>query len=285
MTRKATRKVATPTRHSTPFLRWAGSKRKLLPKLVPYWGTGYKRYIEPFAGSGALFFALQPDDAILSDINVELIEALQSVRDAPEEVHERLSFMEHTKDEYYRIRSQDNKSMDVRDRAIRFIYLNRYCFNGLYRTNLAGRFNVPFAASGTGDIPQLSVFVDNAKWLSAATIVNGDFDTVVRSQVQAGDFVYLDPPYAVANRRIFRQYGPQTFGLEDLDKLRILLEYIDACGASFLLSYADCKESRTLGASWQHNRVYTQRNIAGFHQHRRRAAETLITNIAVSKGK
>jgi DNA adenine methylase len=272
--------TAVPLRSAAPFLRWAGSKRKLLPKLMPYWGVGYKRYIEPFAGSGALFFALQPDDAVLSDINLELIEALESVRDAPKEIHRRLSRIKHTKDEYYRIRSQDKSSLDGRGRAIRFIYLNRYCFNGLYRTNLAGQFNVPFAASGTGEIPPLDVFLDNARRLSAARLIHGDFDTVVRAEVKAGDFIYLDPPYAVANRRIFRQYGPQTFGLEDLEKLKLLLEHIDACGANFLLSYADCKESRILGAAWHHRRVYTQRNIAGFHLHRRRAAETLITNIA-----
>src|SRR5260370_35590489 len=99
MARTSAQLAVAPLRNSAPFLRWAGSKRKLLPKLMPDWGTGYKRYIEPFAGSGALFFALQPDDAVLSDINVELIEALESVRDAPKEIHRRLSRRKHTKDE------------------------------------------------------------------------------------------------------------------------------------------------------------------------------------------
>lgn len=268
-----------PSRFTVPFLRWAGSKRKLLPKLVPFWGHDYKRYLEPFAGSSAFFFALAPEKAILSDINEELIEALTYVRDAPTEIHTRLCKLKRTKTEYYRIRAQDKELLDPKTRAVRFIYLNRYCFNGLYRTNLKGQFNVPYAASRTGAIPPLEVFIENASRLEAAKLICGDFDSVVRAEVTAGDFVYLDPPYAVENRRIFSQYGPQTFGLNDLEKLKLLLEHIDAVGASFLLSYADCKESRALGAEWRHRRVYTQRNIAGFVKHRRRAAETIITNI------
>jgi DNA adenine methylase len=271
--------VEMPAVGSAPFLRWAGSKRKLLPKLTPYWGEGFVRYLEPFAGSSALFFAIQPTQAVLSDTNAELIESLEEVRNAPSEVHRLVSSMKHTKAEYYRVRKQDRAALDSRGRAARFIYLNRYCFNGLYRTNLAGNFNVPFASSGTGGVPPLEVFLENARLLRNAELICGDFDTVVREHVRAGDFVYLDPPYAVANRRIFRQYGPHTFGLDDLDKLKLLLEYIDGCGASFLLSYADCKESRALGVSWRHHRVFTQRNIAGFQMHRRRAAETIITNI------
>jgi DNA adenine methylase len=243
--------AAVALRKATPFLRWAGSKRKLLPKLMPYWGSGYRRYIEPFAGSGALFFALRPGKALLSDINGELIEAMELVRDSPAEIHGLLSRMRHTKDEYYRIRSQDRKSLGARGRVTRFIYLNRYCFNGLYRTNLAGQFNVPFAASGTGDIPSLETFLENAKRLGAARLVQGDFDTVVRAEVKKGDFVYLDPPFAVENRRIFRQYGPQTFGIDDLARLSALLREIEARGAHFLLSYACCKEVREYFGDWK----------------------------------
>lgn len=248
---------------------------------MPYWGAGYARYIEPFAGSGALFFALQPSKAVLSDINGELIEALECVREAPSEIHALLSSMEHTKAEYYRIRSLDRNSLDKRGRATRFIYLNRYCFNGLYRTNLAGQFNVPFASSGTGGIPSLEVFLQNARRLSAATLVHGDFDSVVRKEVKKGDFVYLDPPYAVENRRIFRQYGPQTFGLDDLARLKALLQEIQVRGAHFLLSYACCKEVKEYFGGWVQRQVYTQRNIAGFSRHRRRAAETIVTNIVI----
>ncbi len=283
MVRTQTEPDASTPSGTVPVLRWAGSKRRLVPRLVPFWGNGYSRYLEPFAGSSALFFALRPKSAILSDINSGLIEALECIRDLAPRVHSRLCALEHSKEAYYKVRAQDPKDLGRVDRAVRFIYLNRYCFNGLYRTNLAGMFNVPFATSGTGGIPSLQVFMRNAALLASAKLINGDFDSVMRAEVQAGDFVYLDPPYAVANRRIFRQYGPQTFGLEDLDRLASLLEHIDQVGAQFLLSYADCKESRTLAKRWQHRRVYVQRNIAGFHKHRRRAGEALITNIAAGE--
>lgn len=266
-----------------PFLRWAGSKRRLIPRLLPYWKVGFTRYLEPFAGSSALFFAAKPDQAVLSDINGDLIEVLTSVGNQPEQVHSRLMQLEPSKTEFYRIRSQDPKSLDPLDRVARFVYLNRFCFNGLYRTNAAGYFNVPYAPTGTGGVPSLQLFLRCAGALRKATLHHGDFNDVVRAEVREGDFVYLDPPYAVANRRIFRQYGPQTFGLEDVAKLRDLLTYIDSVGASFLLSYAECTEARSLGSIWHHKRVYTQRNIAGFQRHRRRAAEILITNIELPR--
>ncbi len=265
----------------TPFLRWAGSKRKLLPKLIPYWGTGYVRYIEPFTGSGALFFALQPKDALLIDVNKHLIEALRVVRDKPSDVHAQLSAMETSKSSYYKLRSRDPGGMTKMDRAVRFIFLNRFCFNGLYRTNMAGGFNVPYAASRTGGIPPLETFVQTAAMLRCASLRASDFETVLRKEVRAGDFVYLDPPYAVGNRRIFRQYGPQTFGLEDLARLKRVLTEVNARGAHFLLSYACCKEVKEYFGEWKQRRVYTQRNIAGFSRHRRRAAETIVSNIEI----
>ena len=262
----------------TPFLRWAGSKRKLLPKLAPYWRTEHKRYLEPFAGSSALFFAIAPAQALLSDTNAELIEVLQVVRETPEKVHVGLSRVPRGKEEYLRLRALEQASLSSIERVTRFIYLNRFCFNGLYRTNLAGKFNVPYAPLGTGEIPPLEQFIRNATVLQNARLRVGDFEAVIKEEVKAMDFVYLDPPYAVENRRIFRQYGPHTFGLEDLDRLDKLLRHIDDIGATFLLSYADCKESRNLAKNWRSRRVYTQRNIAGFHLHRRRAAEVFITN-------
>lgn len=262
-----------------PFLRWAGSKRKLLPKLTPYWRKEFGRYIEPFAGSSALFFALRPDSAVLSDTNGQLIAALEVVREMPELVHAALVSIDASKEVYYAIRSQDPIELTRFDAAVRFIYLNRFCFNGLYRTNLAGEFNVPYAASGTGGIPNLELFMADAALLKNAILRVGDFETIVRQEARAGDFVYLDPPYAVGNRRIFKQYGPHTFGRDDLERLRLLLIELDNRGTHFLLSYASCTETTEFFSFWNRRRVYTQRNIAGFSKHRRRAAETIITNI------
>lgn len=259
------------------FLRWAGSKKRLVPKLRAYWDEGFIRYVEPFAGSASLFFAIGPSRAVLSDINSDLVDALCAVRDHPRAVHNRLRRLPLGKDAYYRIRQEDASELPILDRAARFIYLNRFCFNGLYRTNMSGKFNVPYATSKTGRIPTLNELCISAKVLSCAQITARDFEETLRN-VRPGDFVYLDPPYAVKNRRIFRQYGPDSFGTEDLTRLASALPHIDRCGATFLVSYAMCKEALEAFGRWHVRRTQTERSIAGFSRHRRKAVEILVSN-------
>lgn len=263
---------------STPLIRWAGSKRKLLPKLTPFWNGDDQRYIEPFFGSGALFFAIAPKRAVLSDINTELIESYRTLVESPEEVYDSVTQLPVSKRRYISLRSTDPTKLSPIERTIRFLYLNRYCFNGIYRTNTAGGFNVPFAAAGTGTFPDWQTFNSAVQRLKKATLVSGDFEVVIRKHVAPHDFVYLDPPYAVTNRRIFKQYGPQTFGLDDLERLANCLYIIDAIGAKFVLSYAYCSEALYFFRDWNSRKVYTQRNISGFSKHRRTAAELLVTN-------
>lgn len=265
------------------FLRWAGSKKRLIPKLGAYWSNSYIRYIEPFAGSASLFFAIRPSRAVLSDINSDLIDTLCAVRDHPRAVHNRLSRLPLGVDAYYRIRQLDASQMPALDHAARFIYLNRFCFNGLYRTNMSGKFNVPYAASKTGRLPTLIELNMSAKVLSSAQIMASDFEETLQN-LQPGDFVYMDPPYAVKNRRIFRQYGPDSFGTEDLARLASALQHIDRCGATFLVSYAMCKEALDVFVGWHIRRVQTQRSIAGFSRHRRKAVEILVSNRELSEG-
>lgn len=263
-----------------PLIRWAGSKRRLLPRLASYWeALSPKRYIEPFAGSGALFFHLRPKVALLNDINADLIGAYKVLAKSPKRIHELVSHMPSDEESYYKIRSADIGSMNSVDRAARFIYLNRYCFNGIYRTNRNGDFNVPYGAAKSGGLPSLEKFITAAKQLKSAKLYSLDFEEFVDSNVKRGDFVYLDPPYAVANRRVFRQYDPNTFGIEDLERLALLLERIDSKGASFLVSYAYSAEIKSLMTRWKSNRVMAQRNVAGFTKHRRKAVEVMITNI------
>ena len=261
-----------------PFLRWAGSKRKLLPKLTPYWGNGFNRYIEPFVGSASLFFSLQPADAILSDINEGLIQTLLMVRNSPDEVYERAKAFRRGKTSFYKLRSLEPNRLTPIARAARFLFLNRFCFNGLYRTDRKGKFNVPFSPQGTGGLPSREQLRSAATALRRAKLSCGDFEALVLDTVHRGDFVYLDPPYAVGNRRIFRQYGPDSFGLEDLLRLRAVLTEIDKRGARFVLSYADCREARKIFSKWESRRVLTQRNISGFAKHRRQAVELVISN-------
>jgi DNA adenine methylase len=269
--------------NSKTFLRWAGSKKRLIPKLFPYWGEGCTRYVEPFMGSAALFFAIEPSKAILSDINSDLVETFCAVRDHPRAVHNRLLRLPLGKEAYYQLREEDASRLSALDRAARFVYLNRFCFNGLYRTNMSGKFNVPYAASKTGQLPTQCDLLESSKALSRASIKARDFEKTIQD-VQAGDFVYMDPPYAVQNRRIFRQYGPDCFGTDDLSRLASALPEIDRCGATFLVSYAMCREALEVFKGWHIRRAYTQRSVAGFSRHRRKAMEILVSNRKLPDG-
>jgi DNA adenine methylase len=228
-------------------------------------------------GSACLFFSLSPPTALLSDVNLALVETFQSVKESPERVHAALLRLPRGKESYYSIRAIDSSEIAPVERAARFIYLNRFCFNGLYRTNRKGQFNVPFSPARTGPLPTFEELKAAGKALGSTDLRAGDFEQVLGSAGE-GDFVYLDPPFAVSNRRIFRQYDPSSFGLQDLSRLSLTLDRLDDRGVSFLLSYALCKESLTFFKKWTTRRVATHRNISGFARHRRRAMELLISN-------
>lgn len=264
---------------AVPFLRWAGSKRKLLPKLKNYWNGTFKRYVEPFMGSACLFFALdpQPPAALLSDLNEELVDTFIAVRDNPLLVWKHLQSHVCSREYYYELRSVNSASLSPVKAAARFIYLNRFCFNGLYRTNRQGKFNVPYAASGTGSLPSKEALLAASEALQKAELIAGDFSKTM-SLVEEGDFVYLDPPFVVDARRVFTEYYPGHFSGIDLERFSETLRELDAKGAFFMVSYADCKEGRKMLAPWRTNRVRTRRNIAGFSKNRRYAYELMATN-------
>lgn len=261
-----------------PFLRWAGSKHKLLPKLIPFWRPAYGRYVEPFMGSACLFFKIQPMRGLLSDINSELVGTFIAVRDQPKIVYREITRLSLGRESYYKVRALNTANLSAARRAARFIYLNRFCFNGLYRTNLSGQFNVPYGGSKTGNLPSQDDLLGVSQLLKRATVLKSDFEEVLLKRVRKGDFVYLDPPFAVNNRRVFRQYGQHTFGLEDIQRLSRSLDIIHKRGAHFILSYAYCKEAAVF-RRWNVSRVYVQRNISGFARHRKKSAEVLVTNI------
>lgn len=229
-------------------------------------------------GSACLFFSLQPKSAVLGDLNPELIKTFHQVRDNPLAIIRHLKKYPRTERFYYRLRQLNPNSLGAAEAAARFIYLNRFCFNGLYRTNLAGNFNVPHAKSGTGDLPAKEMLLRCSDALRVAELKTGDFAEVL-CDVRRGDFVYLDPPFAVKRRRVFREYGADVFQDKDLQRLDVVLRKIDKKGARFVVSYADCKEGRKILAPWKIIRVRTRRNIAGFSLHRRHAYELIATNL------
>jgi DNA adenine methylase len=266
----------------TPFLRWAGSKRKLLPELEAYWNPKYRRYVEPFAGSSCLFFSILPESALLADKNADLVETYEQVRLHPEDVYNGVLELARTERRYYLVRAQDPRRLRPLERAIRFIYLNRNCFNGIYRTNRNGIFNVPFASSRAGRFPERSEFRRAAIALKAAVLRPWDFGTTLR-YVREGDFVYLDPPYATSQRRVFREYGKGSFSELDLGRLNDHLRKIVDRGAHFVLSYAECKEARLLAKGWHVRRRRVRRHVAGFIGARRRFSELVISSMQPNK--
>jgi DNA adenine methylase len=260
-----------------PIFRWAGSKRRLVPHLINYWSTEHTRYVEPFAGSACLFFAINPRHALLSDINAELIDAYNAIKNRPNAVHAALRLIPSGKESYYSLRATNPQDLDRPERAARFIFLNRYCFNGLYRTNRAGQYNVPYSPSKTGQLPSLDQLRLAASSLKRADLAAVDFEETLNRTCR-GDFVYLDPPYALAARRVFTEYHPSSFSLVDLTRLSRSLSQAIARGVKFVLTYADCAEIREAFNGWEMLLVKTPRNISGFAKHRRTAIEVVITN-------
>lgn len=208
-----------------PFLRWPGGKRWLVNDLAD--GITLlpgKKYIEPFLGGGALFFAKQPQKAILSDINPEIVNLFVVMRDKPNELRKRMINHQknHCKDYYYSVRSQKPKS-DV-NKAARTLYLNRTCFNGLYRVNKSGEFNVPIG-SKNNCIYDIDCFNDYSRVLKNAQICSDDFETTI-AKAEEGDFIFADPPYAVNSKDVFTKYNDKLFTWDD--QIRLFKTLVEA---------------------------------------------------------
>jgi DNA adenine methylase len=269
----------TSSHDCAPFLRWAGSKRRLLPVLQTFWTKKHKRYVEPFAGSACLFFAIKPPKAILGDLNPELIATYIEVKYRISAVLTELKSLKAAdKEEYKRLRSIDISTLSPPARAARFIYLNRFCFNGIYRTNLLGQFNVPYSGVRCGNVPADNVFKKCSNRLRKARFINGDFEKVLK-HAEKGDLIYMDPPFAVRARRVFREYDPSTFTHTDITRLRSWMERLNAAGINFVVSYAESDEADVLRKNFSYETVSVRRHIAGFAAHRALTNELLISNI------
>lgn len=259
-----------------PLLRWAGSKKKLLPVLLTAAPHNADRYIEPFAGSAVLFLRLGTGNAILGDLNEALIETYRTVQRYPRAVWERASILGNTPDDYYAIRAIPRERLNAFERAAQFVYLNRYCFNGVYRTNRAGQFNV---ARGKGHLfmPDLDSFKAFSGRLKSADLRCSDFEEIL-SEAGSGDFVYLDPPYALGDKRDRGEYGCDAFREKDERRLIAALRSADRRGAKILLSYSPATTVLQGLRKWRRHDLTVARNVAGFTAARRSADEVLLSN-------
>ena len=220
-----------------PLLKWPGGKRNLLHLILPLVPSRFNRYFEPFLGGGALFFALQPGNACLSDKNAELIDAYSQVRDRPEEVIRELRKLRNSETEYYRIRS----SRPTKDaaRAARLIYLITLAFNGIYRVNLQGEFNVPYGYKTHLDPCDEKRIGEASDLLKGAIVRDQDFERALRP-AGPGDLVYLDPPYTVAHgNNGFVKYNAKIFSWEDQIRLARIARELANKGCTVIVSNAD----------------------------------------------
>ncbi len=269
----------------TPFLKWAGGKRWLVSGYDTWLRQNAKRYIEPFLGSGAVFFHLQPKVAILSDLNEELISTYKALRDVPGRVkrhlltHHRL----HCHDYYYHIRQQSPQS--IATQAARFIYLNRTCFNGLYRVNLQGVFNVPKGTKEKVVLPSDN-FEEVSALLQNTNLSSCDFaDTI--DQAHTGDFLYIDPPYTVRhNNNNFLKYNERIFSWADQQRLAACLAKAARRGVSIFISNADhhCIHELYQAKYWQQMTVRRFSRLASSSKHRKGTTEVVISNYLKKNG-
>ena len=265
----------------SPILRWAGSKKKLVPVILSLAPVTYRRYLEPFVGSGCVFAALAPKKAVIGDINDELMTAYATLRDFPREVINAITRFPKDTETYYSLRAQNPKSLNAVARAARFIYLNRFCFNGVYRTNRSGMFNVP-RGTRTGEIPSPETFFHFSNLLRQTKLVSGDFQGLLAAG-RDGDFVYIDPPYVEAGTRFRGEYGYGSFNSKDEDRLIATLLSAHGRGVSVILSYHDGLAARLPG--WRKSRQNVARSVGGFGRSRKLVSEVLYTNIPKAKSR
>ncbi len=261
-----------------PFIKWAGGKTQLLGELISRVPRSYNVYFEPFIGGGALYFAISPDEAIIADINEDLINAYIIVRDSPDELIEALSKYKNEKVYFYEIRSQLQENLSPIERAARLIYLNRTCFNGLYRVNKSGQFNVPFAGYKNPNIAQTDKILAGSEALQNTDIYHAGFDEVLK-KATTNDFIYLDPPYFPKSvYSDFKRYNKEQFHKEDHERLAELYDNLSNRGCKVMLSNSDTPFTRELYKKWRIDTVYAKRMINSDASKRGEVTEIIVTN-------
>jgi DNA adenine methylase len=254
-----------------PFLKWVGGKRQLLKYLRPRYPSSFNRFFEPFVGGGAVFFDLHPELAVLADTNRELIDCYLAVVD-------RLRGYIHDSDHYYRTRAQDPFALDEAERAARMIYLNRTGYNGLYRVNSKGQFNVPFGRHVNPTICNEEGLRACSQRLAGATIEAASFETVL-AHADTGDFVYFDPPYVpLSSTSNFTAYERNGFGMGEQRRLADVFDELAARGVFVMLSNSDVGWIRERYAHHNIEVVRANRNVNSDGSGRGPIGEVVVTS-------
>jgi DNA adenine methylase len=262
-----------------PFLKWAGGKTRLLPVLRTFLARQtFRRYYEPFLGGAALFFDTAPKTSVLNDRNPELIFCYQVVRDYPTEVFSILKRMPVSETEFYRIRSLNPESLGPVERAARFIYLNKTCYNGLYRVNKKGQFNTPYGRNDKASLADEDNLHRASRMLRNALLMSEDYSSVVK-EAEKDDFVYLDPPYLpVGKYSDFKRYTKETFFEDDHRKLADNFRELSDKGCLVLLSNSFHEKIAKLYSDFYQEVVEMPRFINCKGEGRGRVRELLVSN-------
>ncbi|MCW4573538.1 DNA adenine methylase [Venenivibrio stagnispumantis] len=266
-----------------PFVKWAGGKRQIIDVLLQEKPLNFNNYIEPFLGGGAFLFELMPENAIINDINTELINAYRVIKNYPDELIESLKNHQHQHNEnyYYQIRALNPANLNPIERASRFIYLNKTCYNGLYRENSKGEFNVPFGRYKSPKIVDeenirlVSEYLNNAN----VEIFNSDYKEVCKL-AQEEDFIYLDPPYyPLSKTSSFTKYTRYDFTEDNQIELSMIFKQLDKKGCFVMLSNSNSPFIKELYKGYNIIEIEANRCINANGKKRKKAnIEILVKN-------
>lgn len=266
------------------FVKWAGGKKQLIEQFKNYFPKEINSYIEPFVGGGAVVFFIiknhSPNEVIISDSNEELINSYETIKNNVKGLIEQLKQYKntHNKENYYKIRDMQPEKMSNDERAARFIYLNKSCFNGLYRVNSKGKFNVPIGSSKhpailmEEDLKEISALLQNVK------IKSMPFEEVT-NYAKAGNFIYLDPPYYPLKKgKSFTTYTKEAFLEKEQEKLSEVFKELDKKGCKVMLSNSDTDFIKRLYEGYNIDTVQAARMINSDATKRGKISELVIRN-------
>ena len=265
-----------------PFIKWAGGKRQIIKELTDSLPKNYNRYFEPFIGGGALFFAVRPKNAYISDINPELINLYNTVKNNTHSLIKDLLRYKNTETEFYKIRNLDRtpdyKNLTNIEKAGRFIYLNKTCYNGLYRTNSKGQFNAPYGFYKNPNIIDEQNLKICSELLKETEIGLSDFSNI-ENKIKTRDFVYFDPPYIPINKTSsFTKYYKDDFNTGSQIKLKELCDRLNKKNIYFMLSNSYNETALNLYKEYNIKKINAIRAINCKADKRGTINELIITN-------
>ena len=244
-----------------PFLKWAGGKTQLIPELLKYIPKNFNKYIEPFIGGGAFFFHINPDKAVIADLNYELIVTYKTIKNSVEDVISLLKTYKNEEGFFYEMRAKEPEKLSDIERTARLLYLNKTCFNGLYRVNKKGQFNVPYGKR-SGNFFDSEILRDASEFLKNTKIEFADYTDTLRKHAEKGDFIFLDPPYyPVGKYGDFKRYTKEFFYHNDQFTLKEEFDLLVELGCHVLLTNSDHPIILELYKDYQIKTIETKRMI------------------------